>query len=60
MGRSALVKRYRVWYRLNKLEHAMSIKAYEEVEATSCANAKKIVEEKYPGCKATSAWLIEK
>jgi len=58
MKDARLLKKYRVWYRRPNAKGY--VKEAVEVESSSCAEAKKLVEAMIPNSKASSAWLIEK
>jgi hypothetical protein len=53
-------RRYRVWYRPKEEGSRSFNNKSEEVMAEKGTEAKRIVEIMYPGCKATSVWLLEK
>jgi hypothetical protein len=53
-------RKYRVWYRLKEEGSRSLNNKVVVVEAEKGTEARKQVENMYPGCKATSVWLIEK
>ena len=55
MSRTRLARIYRVWHFRSKYS-----KIVEEVEATTAAEAKKIIQEKYPDHTVSKVWLKEK
>lgn len=53
-------KLYRVWHTDKKTCSKFDKKENEEVYASSVKEAKKLVSEKFPNHRITSAWLVEK
>ncbi len=60
MKKGIIQRKYRVWYRPKEEGSRSFNNKVSEVIAAKGSEAKKLVESMYPGCKATSVWLIEK
>ncbi|MEN8907122.1 MAG: hypothetical protein ABF289_14280 [Clostridiales bacterium] len=60
MKKTGMQRKYRVWYRLKEDGSRSFDNKVIEIEAEKGTEARKLVENMYPGCKATSVWLIKK
>lgn len=53
------LKKCRVWYKLQDISSGIYEKKFEIVHAKNSKDAKKQIEEKYPGCIVTHVWIVE-